>query len=157
MSAFKFYKFPTVDMIGYFLNGGIYCGKEASRGFADIVGKTLIFTQPASHTVTFTAGASSKVDSGYLSFKEVATQITAVMTGIDVLTVGSEIWLVEKAPSAGVTVTALGTANPVIGFNTAANTVGKVFKYPDGVTGASTPHWVQTYYADGNHVLVTRE
>lgn len=156
MSVFKFYKFATTDLMGYFLNGGITASGKPVRGYQNIVGKTLIFTSPASHTVTFTKGTSTD-DPASLTFAEVATQIHAVMTGVVALATEDGLVLMESTPSAGVAVTKLGTANPVLGLDSSAATTGKIFTYPDGVTGASAPHWVQAYFSNGYHVVVVRE
>lgn len=154
MAAFRIYKFQDLSALGYFLNGGITCGSDPGKYYGGIVGKTLIFTQPASHTVTFTT-TNSQIDPTGLSFQEVKSQIEAVMTGIDVLQVKGTVVMIEKTVSAGVTITNAGTANGVLGVTDGA--AGKVFSYPPGNAIATAPHWVQSYFADGYHVLVTRE
>ena len=156
MSAFKIYKFATYDHMQNHLNGAITGAANPVNGYSGIVGKTLVFTAPSSHTVTFTQGAS-QLDPTFLTFAEVAAQIKAVMTTLDVLALDGHLVLIETSPTSGVTVTSASTAVNVLGFNKSASTVGKVYKYPDGVTTASVPHWVQAYCSNGYHVLVVRE
>lgn len=156
MPAFKTYKFRDLAEMEYFLNGGILSGKNPAAGYSGIVGKTLVFSQPSATTVTFTT-TNSQVDPSALTFAEVRTQIQAALAAVKVKQKDGKLLLIEASPSNGVTVTSAGTANAILGFDKGNSTVGRVYKYPDGVTAAATPHWVQAYAVDGYHVLVVRE
>lgn len=151
MAQFKTYKFSDIARLQQFLNGGLRTGSDPRAGFNGLVGKTLIFTQPTSATVTFTAGAASY---DFLTFLEVKAKIEAAVTGLKVLQDGADLVFIEATPSNGVTITG-GTAAELMGIK--PTETSKVFKYPDGVTAAATPHWVSTYYDGGHHVLITRE
>lgn len=152
MSVFKVRKFRDISLLEHQLQGAVLAGNDPVQGFRNIVGKTLVFTVPSAHTVTFVAGASGPTD---LTFLEVKTQIEAVMGDVYVLSLDKQLCIIERTPSAGVVITG-GTALNSLGFGSAGAT-GWVYNYPDGVVAAVDPHYVNTYFDGGYHVLVTRE
>lgn len=151
MAQFKTYKFADILKLQQFLNGGLHTGSDPRKGFDGIVGKTLVFTQPAAATVTFAAGSAKY---NFLTFSEVKSQVEAAVAGIEVLQDGAELVFIETSPTNGVSITG-GTAASLMGIK--PNETSKVFKYPDGASAATVPHWVTTYPVDGYHVLITRE
>ena len=159
MPSNKLYKFKRIEDVTNFLNGGVVgaCINQSHTsgspgnfpGVNGLVGKTLIFTLPASVTVTFTVsntGSGSGVSPGtnpnpqVLLFKDIKAQIEAVVTGAVVfLNADQQLVIIESTPSGGVSVAKTGTANSILGFNAVAATVGKV--YSPSVVSPSPPCW----------------
>lgn len=167
MSLWKVRKFRVMDEMTTFLAGGITGSSDISffansikgniggaKEVPPLVGLTLLFTQPAVHTVTFAAGTDPQ---NRLLFTEVKSQIEAVMTTIIVRQFEGRIVFIEKTPSAGVTLLKTGTANSALGFDTNTDTVGKVYGTPFGST--PTAPYVGFGYptADNMHVVWTFE
>src|SRR5271154_6751948 len=140
MSINKIQKFQDISLVQYFLNGAIL-GSEMPKNQPPgvpgwyIVGLTLIFTSPAAHTVTFVASAGTLYPSDVLQLADVKSQIQAIMTGVNVLSINGRLTLIETTPTAGVAISASGTANSKFGFDNANATTGKVL-VPPGVTPA---------------------
>lgn len=179
MPANKFYKFRRIEDVLNFLNGGIVGGSTNRgtfggsvpagnmNGIAGLVGKTLIFTSPAAVTVTFAdasgVGGSAhspgtNPDKNTLMFKDIAAQIVAALATVRVgLTPDQQLLIIETTPSSGVAISDAGTANSLLGFDTNAATVGKVYP-PAAVAGGATPCWVWSYSGNDNmHDVYTWE
>ena len=163
MANWKVHKFRELTEMNIFLSGGLIGGNDISYFGSSIsgaegggahdapvlAGLTLIFTQPASHTVTFVAGVDPQ---GRLQFSEIKTQIQAVMTGVVVSLYQGKLSLVESTQTNGVTLTAAGTANSIFGFSTNASTVGKIYGTPFGSAPAAP--YVGMAYSDYNAMNV---
>jgi hypothetical protein len=168
MAKVQVYKFRELDEIDLFLSGGVVGGDVSSWGSAIaaggavlkdapvLAGLTLIFTQPAAHTVTFVAGADTF---GRLQFSELKAQIEAVMTTVVVRMLEGKLVIVESTPTNGVTITKSGTANKALGFDqTKADTVGKVYGSPYAAAPAVPPYFLMAYSTNDNmHVVYTFE
>lgn len=157
-------KFREIAEVNLFLVGGIRGGIPID-GFAQniasgngtavapvLVGKTLIFTTPAK-TVTFAAGADP---GGRLTAKEIVAQILAV-GGLAVTLFEGRLFISEASPSTGTVLSNTGTANALLGFDTAVASSGKVYGTPFG--GAPTAPYLGIAYSsnDNMHVLMTYE
>lgn len=157
MSTNRVYKFTDINALQYFLNGAVFGSDIPSQsggasGWDGLVGKTLILAAP-SGTVTFTAGAGP---GGRLLFKDLKQQVEAVIPTALVTTLGGKLIIVEVTPSAGVTVDKDGTANSILGFDSAKDSAGKIYT-PPGVT-AGTAQWTWAYSSNENvHVVYTWE
>lgn len=153
MAIFKINKFRTTQEVEVFLNGGVTWGANAEKGFGGIVGKTLVFTQPSSTTVTFVAGASDPNGQNLSAF-EAFSQIEAALSGLSVRLKDGQILIVEKAPNHGVVITG-GTAMPMMGFS--GGITGKVYGIIDGVTAPTVPYFVSAHMQNDYHVIITME
>lgn len=148
MAAFKTRKFQELEEVDLFLNGGLIGGADLIGLY--LVGLTFKFVKPSAATVTFTASTDpNNPDPSRLSFKDIKEQIEAAIATVSVRQRSRHIVLIEKVPTDGVTVGRTGTANNLIGFDTAVDTVGTKF----GPIGASAPS-LQAYSANDNaHVV----
>ena len=163
--ANKIYKFRCIGDAIAFLNGAITGGKAqdtqtpmlGGKGLA-LVGKTLIFTSPSAQTVTFVrsdgSGGSAhspgtNPDPFALLFKDIKAQIEAALATV-LVTQDSEGRLVitEVTPSSGVAVTGAGTANVLLGFDSASGATGKIYS-PAAVSNAP-PCWTWAYSGNDN-------
>lgn len=156
MPVNKMYKFARLEEMQYFLNGAAISGDcLASRGWVSgLVGKTLVI---GATTVTFVAGTvPADGDTTGLYFKDIKTQIETAVATVKVYSVAGKIVIQEATPTSGVTVTSAGTGNALLGFNTAASTVGKFYTH-SSITGAAVPMWMEVQYSDATHVLYTWE
>jgi hypothetical protein len=173
MAANKLYKFRRIEDVLNFLNGGIVGGTlvkaqgggtpaNLGPGINGLVGKTLIFTAPASATVTFatvaTGGGSAdpttsppgtNPDPYTLLFKDIKKQIEAAVSGTLVIqNAEGQLVIIESSPSGGVTLVKTGTANALLGFDISKDTVGKVYK-PAAVSN-SAPCWTWSDLGNDN-------
>lgn len=177
MSVNKLYKFRRIDDVQYFLNGAIFGGAvnrglgNQTNGLSGLVGTTLIFTSPSAVTVTFiesnNPGPTPPAGSAYppgtnadpysLLFKDIKGQIQAAIPGVLVLLDAEQnLLLVEATPSAGVAVTAAGTANTILGFDTKNASVGRLYK--PSIVSNSPPCWTWAYSGNDNmHNIYTWE
>lgn len=163
MAVTRIHKFSDINEAEIFLNGGLILGELAGApgglagGIYGLVGKTLKFTSPAVHTVTFVGSTPStnNPDAAVLGLADIKAQIEAVMTTLLVRSFGRRLVLIEATPSAGVTIDKTGTSNAILGAFTGADMVGKVYAPPPSAT---PPCWVWAS-VDGNnaHVLYTLE
>ena len=156
MASLKLRKFPNLEEAEFFLTGGIIGGCKTVGGLPGLIGKTMTFTAP-SLAVTFAAGAD--VQGGTLTFKEIKTQIEAVITGVVVRSFGPDgaIGLIESTPTNGVALTSSDeVAKRLLGFPQAAAATGKVYKTP---TTNTSPCLVAMYsdVQSNAHVVVTWE
>ena len=157
----KFHKFPSLFAAEHHMNGGISAGldlrtsyglPEHGPGFYNLVGKTLIFTQPTPVTVTFVAGSIP----GFLKLAEVLAQIRAAVAGTTVsIPEGGRLHIVETTPTNGVSITGAGTANSILGFSTGSATTGRVY----GADPTVEPAILNAYESakEGSHIVVTVE
>lgn len=148
--ATKTYKFKDIVEMQHFLNGGV-CGGQA-HAVPGIVGKTLII---GATTVTFTAVAGGiNGDQSALLFKDIRSQIQTAVATVDVLLIDGKIAIILKTP-ASLTIDKDGTANPLLGFNSAADTVTKLYAPPPS---AVAPAWTFAYCgSDNSHIVLTLE
>lgn len=149
--ATRIYKFKDIAEMQHFLNGGVI-GGPCRAAIGDIVGKTLII---GATTVTFVAaGSGVDGDQRALRFKDIRAQIQSAVATVDVLLLDGRIGIVLKTP-ASLTIDKDGTSNPLLGFNSAADTVTKL--YADPASG-TTPRWSVAYNSqDNSHVVLTTE
>lgn len=157
-------KFREIAEVNLFLNGGIRGGVPID-GFAQniasgngarmapvLVGLTLVFTTPAK-TVTFVAGADP---AGRLTAKEIIAQIVSGGQLAATLFDGM-LAIVQGTPTTGVVLSNTGTANALLGFDTAVVTSGKVYGTPYG-NAPTAPYLGMAYSSNDNmHVLMTFE
>jgi hypothetical protein len=183
MAANKIRKFRRIEEAMAFLNGAVVGGginKGTSGGsvpaanmvgIPGLVGTTLIFTEPASHTVTFatcgsgtggsadptTSPPGTNPDPHTLMFKDIKAQVEAVMTGIYVLlTPDQQLLFIEKTPTDGITISKTGTANALLGLDDDADSVGVI--YTPAAVSNSPPCWTWAYSGNDNmHDLFTWE
>jgi hypothetical protein len=160
MATNRLYKFRRLDDVTNFLNGCVIGGNinkaqgggtpaSLGAGINGLVGTTLIFTSPSAVTVTFArsdgAGGSAaspgtNPDPYTLLFKDIKKQIEAAATGVLViLDAEQNILIIEKTPASGVAVDKTGTANTLLGFDTATATVGHL--YTPGTISSTPPCW----------------
>lgn len=162
MALVKLYKFREIEECNMFLAGAIFGGDMSRQaegigvlGFRGIVGKVLQFTSPVG-TCTFVAGASPD---GFLTFKEVKTQLEAAVAGLLVLQFGGKICFIQSTPTTG-TVLKGGVANncnAAFGFSAPNNSTGIVYGSPYGDT-PTPPYWMTGYSVNDNmHVIHTFE
>lgn len=119
MPSIKVRKFATQADLQFFFDGAVRLPKLPNV-LEDIVGKTLVFAQPAAATVTFVAGTIGPAN---LLASEVVAQILAGVAGLKILRRDDTI-LVESTPANGVSITS-GTALGILGIGSAA-LLGKV-------------------------------
>lgn len=171
MSITKLYKFKDISEVMHFLNGGVTGGSvnkaqgggslaNIGAGFNGLVGLTLKFKQPSVSTVTFVASSgvggsahspSTNPDPNTLLLLDVKLQVEAVLAGVSVsANSDGRIRIVEKTPASGVTIDKTGTANAILGFDSANDEVGKVYAAPGTVTPAVAPAWVWAYAGNDN-------
>jgi hypothetical protein len=153
MPVIKVSKFRDISSMERFLQGAIYAGQDPLPGYQNVVGKTLIFGLPLIQTVTLAKAAYSPTD---LTFKDLKTQIEAALGGAVVVSIlDQQLSIMETVPALGTQLTG-GTALSLLGFDS-AGALGPVYNYADGSAAVVIPHYVHSYYADGHHVLITRE
>jgi hypothetical protein len=130
MSKVTLVKKESIEEAQVFLNGGLI-GGDASQGIEGLIGKTLIFTAPAAGTVTFALGSGS--NPWKLSFKEIKQQIEAAvgLSGLNVSSIRGALVIQEDTTTSGVAITGAGTANAILGFDSAGQT-GRVINAPGG-------------------------
>lgn len=157
MATNKIYKFKDITAAQAFLNGAVFgspvLANQALAIFRNIVGKTF---KIGATTVTFTvSGSPPDADNTALTFKEVKSQIESAVATVKVSLLEGALVIIEATPSSGVTVDKVGTANTMLGFDTKANTVGKVFS-PSAIT-QTPPVWVWAETVENAHVIYTWE
>jgi hypothetical protein len=178
MSANKLYKFRRIEDALNFLNGGVVGGsinKGTSGGsvpagnmvgIAGLVGTTLIFTSPSAVTVTFVKsniGSGTAVPPGTnpdpytLFYKDIVAQVEAAIPAVKVLlTPEQNLLFIEATPASGVTISAAGTANSLLGLDDNNAMVGKIYK--PAVVSATAPCWTWAYSGNDNmHNVYTWE
>jgi hypothetical protein len=173
MAVTKIYKFKDIVEAQHFLNGGLLGARvvpmsgsapaglggspnNLGLGIAGLVGKTLIFVSPGTPTVTFTASAAAgNPDPNTLMLSDLKTQIEAANAAVKVLAIDGRLALIEVTPTGGVAINKTGTANALLGFDSAVNTVGKVYAPPPSAT---PPAWTWAYTTNDNgHTIYTLE
>jgi hypothetical protein len=168
MSINRLRKFRTIDEVQTFLNGGVWSGSKVSQvgppsnqgpGVYGLVGLTLIFVGPGpTGTVTFVASSTSNPNPQVLLFSDIKAQIQAAIATLSVTTFDGYLSIQEVTPTNGVTVSSTGTANSVLGFDTANNTVGKYYKPAAAASPPIAPYWVWSYTDNNNmHNIYTVE
>jgi hypothetical protein len=128
-------RFADLDTLNVFLRGGIIGGTDfrptattQNSPVYGIAGKTLIFTTPAI-TVTFTTPGSGAQEG--LTLKAILTQITAALGGNYIARAfQGRITIIDKTAAAIVALNKTGTANAMLGFDTALVTTGKIYAAP---------------------------
>ena len=157
MAKIHVYKFREIDEVSLFLEGGVLGAniaqpREGPPGVMGLVGLTLTMLVPAG-TCTFVAGADPN---GLLTFGEIHTQIQAAIATLRVRQLSGRLVFVEVTPTTGASVQA-GAAASLLGFDSAANTTGKVFGSPF-IAGPVVPYFMQAYSTNDNvHVIYTFE
>ena len=158
---------PNLVDLNVFLQGGIIGGKSlksavspsgapaVNEGLFKLDGKTLIFTAPASETVTF--ASTNATEQEPMTLQQIKTQVEAQTTGVLVRwTTDRRLILIQTVPGAlGVTVTAAGTANPFLGFSTGVATDG-TFYNSNGVTSPFLIS-VSSEFQSGSYIVTTEE
>jgi hypothetical protein len=164
MASNRVRKFRTLDEVQTFLNGGIWSGNTVNQvqgspsnhgpGITGLVGLTLIFVGPGpTGTVTFVASSGSNPDPNTLLFKDIKAQIEAVMMTCKVTTYEGFLTIMEATPALGVTVSHTGTANTLLGFDTANNTVGKYYLPAAAASPPVPPYWVWVNSLGGDNMM----
>jgi hypothetical protein len=169
MAINKLRKFRTIDEVQTFLNGGVWSGSRVAQvqgppsnqapGITGLVGKTLIFDAPGpAGTVTFVASSGSNPDPSTLLLSDIKAQIQAAIPTLSVTMFDGYLVVQEATPAFGVTVDRTGTANTLLGYGTANNTVGKFYKPAAAATPPVAPYWVWAYSGNDNmHNIYTFE
>lgn len=167
MAGWKLWKFRELDEITFFLNGAVLgadlsgngqaiaSGGGGTRDIASLAGKTFKTKAPGPvGTVTFVAGTDP---GGRLLPKEIKSQIEAAIATIKVYFLSGRIVIQEATPSAGTVIDKTGTANTILGFDTAADSPGKVYGSPY-VSPPVVPYFGWSYSVNDNmHVVYTFE
>jgi hypothetical protein len=142
-------KFTNVQELNDHLVGVIVGGVDVRRGVYDLQGKTLIFTSPSSTTVTFSkAGGTSQT---LFTIQDIKGQIEAQLGAVTVKFKDGMVIIVEDTPASGVSITALGTANGILGFGNVIATSGKFY----GAVIASPPAFVDLAVGPGGELYLT--
>jgi len=144
-------KFPTINQLQNFLNGAIV-GGNIERGLQGLVGKTLIFTSPSAATVTFTGG-TDPTGPGLLRLKDIKSQIEAALATVVVFQDTGAILIREVTPASGVAISAAGTANTLLGFDSGNPTAGKLYS-PPGVVAPPQWTWIESTGENAHLVVV---
>lgn len=137
--ALRIREFNTLSEAELFLRGGVRGGKKLLGLVQNLHGKTLIFNQPASGTVTFDETAGAAGLGGGLTVKEIRDQIVAVVAAVVPYYLDGLLNLVESTPTSGVEIDASGTANPLLGFSSGSDATGVVINDP----GGGAPEYVE--------------
>lgn len=148
-------KFTDILEAQAFLNGAAI-GGVAGR-VAGIVGKTFKLKLPSIKSITFVAAATPPGgDPTALLLMDIKAQIEAVATDVRVNLINGKICVLEVAITGGVSVDKTGTSNGLLGFDSAVDTTGLVYK-PAQVT-PTPPCWVAVETSqDNSHVIFTWE
>lgn len=173
MASNKVRKFREIWEVQLFLNGGIIGGSVVAGkgqggnpgnlflGVQGLVGKTLIFSEPASGTVTFSASTQSgNPDPNTLMPSDIKAQIETVMSGVTVSFQGGVLVIVEATPDHGVAISKTGTANALLGFDATGgnDTIGLFYPPPSSADPPTAPYWTWAYSTNDNmHVIFTYE
>lgn len=165
MAINKVRKFRTIDEVQSFLNGAVSSGNTVNQvqggpsnhgpGITGLVGLTITFSAPGpTGTVTFVASSGSNPDPNTLLFKDIKAQIEAAIPTLKVNTYDGYLSIIEATPASGVTVAKTGTANTLLGFDTANATVGKYY-LPIGAAGTPpvAPYWVWVNSLGGDNMM----
>lgn len=146
-------KFPGLTQLNEYLSGTIVGGplRGAVSPGLFLHGRTLIFTQPVSATVTFVATPAST--QAPMTLSQIKTQIEAQAAGVRALFVNGSLQL--KAINGGtIVITELGTANGLLGLGAATPTSA----VPIHDRGAGVPELVGFSSTDGiSYTLTTLE
>lgn len=144
--ALRVRKFTNLEELNLFLRGGLIGGTRLVQVY-DIGGKTLKFTSPSVTTVTFTA------PNGFLTLKEIFTQIKAQMATVNPGQIDGRLTLIEATPTSGVALAADGTGHVLLGFPEAIVT-GRVHTAPGGTAPSAE---IMYHTNDGQHCLLVKE
>lgn len=153
--AANVYKFPDINALEHHLNGGVRGGPR--KDAYDLLGKTLVFTEPTAFTVTFTAGS---LPQGLLTFNEMRGQInTQSSNNVLAWSLNGVLALRQRVPAAGggIAITGASTALVELGFGAGAAVTGLVYAMPDGATAMTAPYYVSSYAAGVDHILIVQE
>lgn len=163
MAQNKIYKFKDIVEAQAFLNGGVF-GSPVFQPpvpmVRDIVGKTFITKAPGpAGTCTFVpAGTFPDGDRSALLFKDIKAQIEAAIANITVHLIDGKMYVVETSPTNGTAIDKTGTSNKLLGFDSAVDTVGKLYKPANTVTMPATPPvWVSSQVTETAHIIYTWE
>lgn len=157
MASNKIYKFKDIQDAQAFLNGALF-GSPVFQNqrvpiLRDIVGKTVNINGTL---VTFVAAAvAPDGDASALLFKDVKTQVEAALATVRLFMSEGRVGIVQTTPTTGVTITDVGTANDILGFDATGSSVAKVYT-PSGIT-AVAPCWVACECMDATHIIYTWE
>lgn len=129
----NFRKFNSVDDVTLFLKGHIIGGTDLNRtpNALYLHGKTLIFNTPGA-TVTFAASPTNAQVS--LTLQQIKAQIEAQAAGVTAKFNKGRLELFVTAGTL-INLDSAGTANGLLGFDTAADTASVVYAAP----GAAAP------------------
>ena len=132
MSALYTRKFGSLEEVNTFLRGGIKGGAQLALQPSGPVGaqtlavfglhgKTLVFNAP-SGTITFADATGIG-----LTLVDIAAQIKAGLAALAIRFDNRHLMLEYATPGTAVNLDLTGTANPIFGFDTAADTAGVVY------------------------------
>lgn len=151
MAINKVYRFKDLNEATFFLNGALIGGAIGSPGIANLVGKKLKFTTPAAAEHTFVAGALS----GYLTIKEIKTQLEAAVAGLAVRSFQGRIVLQSATGIVLINATS-ADARDVLGIDSSGTVTTKV--YTPAAIAAVAPCWTALQVDDNNfHTIYTWE
>lgn len=151
MASNRIRKFTDIVEAQAFLNGAVFGG--SAHVVSGLVGKTFKLTLPSVKSITFVAAASPpNGDSTALLFKDIKAQIEAVANDVVVSLQNGKICIREVTITGGVTVDQTGTSSALLGFSTAATTVGKVYAAPPS---AVAPCWTTISAGQDNSYVIT--
>jgi hypothetical protein len=130
-------RIADLDSVNTLLRGGVLGGIDfrptATTSKSPVYGihnKTLIFNTPAV-TVTFTTPGASNQEG--LTLAQILAAMNTTLTGNYVAYANQgRIGVVDRTGAAVVNLDMAGTANGLLGFNTPADLVGKVYNIPGG-------------------------
>ena len=126
-------EFSTLREAEHFFRGGVTGNKiDLQKGLVyNLHNRTLIINAT---TVTFDETSGAAGLGGGLTLQEIKGQITDALATVIPTFIDGRLGLVETTPSAGITIDAAGTSNPIFGFSGSTDTVGTVRSGPDIVS-----------------------
>lgn len=157
MASNRVYKFKDIQDTQAFLNGALFGGPVLSNlpvpMVRNIIGKTF---KIGATTVTFVAAPTPPDGDPYaLLFADIKAQVEAAVATVKLFVSEGRIGIIEVTPLNGVTVDKIGTANTAMGFDTAVNSVSKVYK--PAPLDPTPPCWVWIETLDTTHIVYTWE
>lgn len=145
----RIYRFTTTEEVEGFVNGGVYF-RPPSPLLRDIVGKSLVFAQPSSATVTFAADGQGND----LSVAKAYQQIRTAMPALFLKFTAMGALVLENDPTQGVEITADSDDAALLAFGIGKfGTKGIV--YTPSAVSADAPCFIAVAGGQGMYDILT--